>query len=402
MAATGERLASIDLFRGLTVAGMLLVNHPGDPEAVYAPLEHAAWHGWTPADLIFPFFLFVVGISIHLSLARRDATGADAALVRRQILRRAGLICLIGLVLNWYPFYQSGPIPGHDAPGLAARLVERLYRLRILGVLQRIGLAYLGASLIAWRGSTRRVAAAAAALLLGYWAAMTLLPVPGEHVAGAALLDAPGRTLAAWLDRAVLDWSGAGLGNHLWDHSVTYDPEGILSTLPAIATALLGVLAGRWLAGRRPLVERVSGLCAAGAVAAMLGLVWHWVFPINKQLWTSSYVLFTAGVAALAVGTVTWLLTVQRSDRWAWPFLVLGTNAILAYAGSELLARVLHSSIRIKLAGHWTPTELWATRQLEAAGMAAPAASLVWAVLYVALWCAIIAPLYRRGRFLRL
>ncbi len=360
--APERRLAAIDVFRGLTIVGMLLVNNPGDPSTTYGQLRHSVWNGCTLADLVFPFFLFVVGITTHLSLSRRLARGDDAAAIRRQILRRAALIFAFGLLLNWYPFIQSGAIAGHPAPNVIDRLLERLLHLRFLGVLQRIGLAYAAAALLSWRATGRRIVMTVSGLLIGYWIVMTVVPIPNEGVTGVLLGD-PSRTLAAWLDRIALDWTRFGLGNHLWDTRNNLDPEGLLSTVPAIATTLLGVLAGRWLATEQPLSRRIAGLLRAGMVGVTAGLAWNVVFPINKSIWTSSYVLFTAGMACLILAAVTWFMSVPRwrGDRWTHPFLVFGTNPIVAYVGSELLANILHSSIKPILAGHRVPTELWFT-----------------------------------------
>jgi predicted acyltransferase len=369
---------------------MLLVNDPGDAATVFAPLQHSAWHGWTPTDLIFPFFLFVVGVTTHLSLSRRAARGDDDGAVRRQSLRRAAVLFAIGLVLNWFPFYQSGAIAGHPSPDVGDRLLERLRQLRVLGVLQRIALGYLAASLLSWKAPSRRVAGIAAALLVGYWAAMAL---------GSPTLDDRSLTLAARVDRLALDWTRHGLGNHLWDAGVTYDPEGVLSTIPAVATAMLGVLAGRWLATRRPTAERLTALGAAGALGMAAGLVWNWWFPINKALWTSSYALFTAGVACVALVTVSWLVDVARWDRWAWPFRVFGSNAILAYVGAELSAKILHSSLKWKVDGRRIGTEVAVTRGLTEIGFEPRVASLVWALLFVTAWYVVLLRCYRRGVF---
>src|SRR5687768_16211328 len=222
-----ERLVSLDVFRGLTVAGMILVNNTGTWSAIYPPLQHAPWHGWTPTDLIFPFFLFIVGITTHLSRsARRDRGDSDAALVK-QIIRRGAIIYLLGLLMAWFPFYQWGTIEGLTNPTFWERFVYRLEHLRILGVLQRIGLVYIFAGLLTLRTSLKQQVAIVAVLLFGYWFAMTLMPIPGNDI-GALLLSKPGETLQAYVDRAIL---GA---NHVWSESKTYDPEGILSTFPAI------------------------------------------------------------------------------------------------------------------------------------------------------------------------
>ena len=295
--APRERLLSLDVFRGLTIAGMLLVNTPGTWSAIYPPLEHAAWNGWTPTDLVFPFFLFIVGITTELSLSARRARGDDEAAIRQQIVRRGALIFLFGFLLNGVPFFTWTAIPGNPDPTLLQRVVNRLYDWRLLGVLQRIGIAYLAAGLIARRASVRRLVTVVTAILLGYWIAIAGLPVPGTHgTLGALLLDHPEATMAAWWDRFLLDWTRFGLGNHIWPSSVTWDPEGFFSTIPAVATCLIGNLAGRWIVKQeRPLLDRVSALFAVGALGMMVGLMWNWVLPINKSLWTSSYVVFTGG-----------------------------------------------------------------------------------------------------------
>ena len=388
------RLPSLDAFRGLTVAAMLLVNNPGSRTDVYAPLRHAAWNGWTPTDLVFPFFLFIVGVTTHLSLSARTARGDDASAVRRQVLRRGATIFALGLLLNWIPFYQSGAIAGHAHPSFGDRLLERLLDLRAMGVLQRIGLAYVAAAALTWRASARRVAATVIVLLVGYWMAMTLLPVPGELGTGAALLGAPGHTMAAWADRVTLDWTRWGLGNHLRDGGA-FDPEGVLSTLPAIATTMLGVLAGRWLGTHAPVAGRLRALSAAGLAALAIGAAWGLAFPINKNLWTSSYVLFTAGAAALVLCAVAWLMDVRGWRTWARPLVVYGSNPMVAFIGSEVLATVLHSTIKVKVDGHRIAATEWIYRAF-ATGLPPRAASLAYALAFVLVWYAVLLELHRR------
>jgi len=397
-----NRHTSLDVFRGLTIIGMIVVNNPGDSGAVYAELRHSAWNGCTIADLIFPFFLFVVGITTHLSLSSRSARGdADAAL-RRQILRRGTLIFAIGFLLNWFPFYQYGVIAGHPRASFLDHLAGRLETVRFLGVLQRIGFAYVAAAMLTWRASTRRIVVTVAVLLVGYWLALTLLPVPGEDALGAQLLDAPGHTLAAWVDRLSLDWSRWGLGNHIWKSSAVYDPEGLLSTIPAVATTMIGVLTGRWLGSGRSLGERLRGMFAAGAVLVAGGLVWGIGFPINKNLWTSSYVLFTAGVGCLLLGTITWLVDVRQWRRWTTPFLIFGTNPLTAYVGSELTAMLLDSTIKLRVGGHLQSARELIDGRVLASWLDPRAASLVYSLIFVLGWCAILRLLYRRGVVIRI
>ena len=396
-----SRLSSLDVFRGLTIIGMLVVNNPGDSATAFVELRHSPWHGWTIADLIFPFFLFVVGITTHLSLEGRHRRGDDDATIRRQILRRGALIFLIGLLLNWFPFYQYGAIPGHPQPGFFDHLVGRLLALRILGVLQRIGIAYIVAALLSWKASNRRVVWTTAAILLGYWLAMTLLPVPGEGAIGLRLIDDPARTLSAWVDRTTLDWSPWGMGNHLWQDSRVFDPEGLLSTIPAIATTLIGVLAGRWIGGSRSLEGRLNGLFAAGALLTMVGLVWSALFPINKNLWTSSYVLFTAGIACTTLATIAWIVDVRQWRRWTQPCVAFGINPITAYVGAELTAVLFDSTIKLRVDGRLQSVHALGYDAL-AAWLPPAVASLGYSLLFVGFWWCILRVLQRKQIVLKI
>ena len=263
---------AIDVLRGITVAGMLVVNDPGDPEHVFAPFAHSVWNGCTLADLVFPFFLFVVGITTHLSLSRRASSGSDEAAVRRAIMRRAAIIFGLGLLLNAYPFFEKNAVAGPEwLPAFLGHIVARLAQLRIMGVLQRIAIAYLVASFVVQKANTRTIAITTAAILLGYWAAMTLLPVPGTQAIGWQVLNDPARNLSAWVDHVTLDWTPLRLGWHLWDRALPYDPEGLFSTIPAIATVLLGVLTGRWLQSKRVLIDQLRLLAVAGVVTMVVG-----------------------------------------------------------------------------------------------------------------------------------
>ena len=398
------RLRSLDVFRGITIIGMLLVNDPGNASSSYAQLRHSAWNGWTVADLVFPFFLFVVGITTHLSLSARAERGDRDRVLRRQILRRGAIIFAIGLLLNWFPFYQYGPIAGNSSPDFFDHVVARLMELRFLGVLQRIGLAYVVAAMVSLplHTSTKRVGAIIAALLVGYWVALTLLPVPGQDQMGFRLLNEPARTLAAWVDQLTLDWSEWGLGNHIWRDTAVYDPEGLLSTVPAIATTLIGVLAGRWLGSLRSLSERLKGLLIAGIVLTIAGLAWNVVLPINKNLWSSSFVVFTAGIALLLFAAIAWVVDVARWTGWTQPFAVFGTNPIAAYVGAELTAILFDSTIKLRVDGHLRSLHEIAYERMLAPWMDARLASLAYSLLFVALWYFLLLPLYRRGKVLKI
>jgi predicted acyltransferase len=388
-----ERLLSLDVFRGLTVAGMLLVNNPGSWAHIYPPLEHAAWHGWTPTDLIFPFFLFIVGITTELSFSGRRARGASAGALARQVVRRGGLIFLFGLLLSAFPFFQWGDVPGVADPSFADRVLYRLEHLRVMGVLQRIGLAYLVAGLLTLRTTWRQQVAVIAALLLGYWALVALAAVPPTGLPGWQVWDRPGTTVDAWLDRLVLT------PDHLWiGGGGLRDPEGLLSTVPAVASVLIGVLAGRWIGQqRRSLAERLNGLFAVGALGMVAGLVWHWVFPINKNLWTSSYALFTGALACVALATCMWLIDVQKISGWTRPFAVYGTNPMLAFLGSGLMARLLYSILKVDLNGRPVSVVEWLYQRVYAPWLPPEAASLGFALTFVGFWYLVLLWCYRRG-----
>ena len=355
------RLVSLDAFRGATIASMILVNNPGSWSAIYWPLEHAPWHGWTPTDLIFPFFLFVVGIS--LTLSRRIEPGAA--------LRRALLLAGLGLFMAAFPFFD-------------------LSTLRWPGVLQRIAACYLLAFFVRRAAGPRGQAATAAGLLLGYWLLLTRVPAPGG---GMPSLD-PETSLAARVDRLFLT-------GHMWKQTKTWDPEGLLSTLPAVATTLLGLLAGEWLRGGRSRDRRASGLLGGGLALALLGLLWHEAFPINKNLWTSSYVLFTAGLAAYLFGLVYWIVDARGHHGWTRPFVVYGRNAIFVFVASGLVAKTLALVKLPGVDGRPVAAQTLVYRSLFAPWASPVNASLAYALANVAAWYLVLLWMERRGLHLK-
>jgi predicted acyltransferase len=355
---------------------MLLVNNPGSWNAIYPPLEHAPWHGWTPTDLIFPFFLFIVGITTHLSLGARRTKGASDADLIRQIVRRGVILVICGLALASFPYLP----------------LTRITQMRVPGVLQRIGVAYLCGGLLTLRTSWKQQLGILASLLLGYWAAQTLIPVPG--LAGPPSLDDPSGTLSAWLDRTIF-------GSHLWAASKTWDPEGLLTTVPAVGTVILGALCGRWLDPRRDLMARLVGMFAVGALAMVAGLIWHWVFPINKNLWTSSYVVFTAGMGTVALATCIWVVDVLGLRRWTLPAVVFGMNPLIAFLGSGIMARAISTLVKVDLSGERVPIQRLIYERGFASWLEPRKASLLFAITFVLVWATLLWGLYRKRIFLK-
>jgi predicted acyltransferase len=380
------RMVSLDVFRGLTIAGMILVNDPGTWSAIYWPLDHAEWNGWTPTDLIFPFFIFIVGVSMTLSFAARLKRGVTRAALARHIVIRGVAIFAVGLFLNAFPH-----------PHWAT--------LRYTGVLQRIGIVYLLAALFvlltarraaadvrddshAFAANIGAIAAAITVLLVGYWALMRFVPVPGFGVGNLT----PEGNLAAWIDRRIML-------HHLW--RPMWDPEGFLSTLPAIGTALCGVLVGEWLRSAREQTRKIAGLIGVGAAAMIAGRLLHYVFPINKNLWTSTYVIFTAGFAMIVLAACMWIVDAKGWKKWAWPFLVFGSNAIAAFFFATLLSKLsviyhFHPGGRAITWHGYVYTHFFAN-------LAAPKnASLLFAIFFVLLSFVPMWLLYRKRIFIKL
>jgi predicted acyltransferase len=365
----GPRLTSLDAFRGLTIAGMILVNDPGSWDFVYPPLRHAEWHGWTPTDLVFPFFVFIVGVAISLSLSRHITEGMGKGGLSFKIFKRSAIIFALGLFLRLIPHFDFASV-------------------RILGVLQRIALCYLFAALLYLRLGNKGRLGVSVLLLAGYWAALKFIPVPGY---GPGVLDYSGN-LVSYVDLKLL-------AGHLYEPA--FEPEGILSTFPAIATALLGTLAGDWLLTKRRPVAKAAGLAAAGAALTVLGLLLHPFFPINKKLWTSSFVIFTAGAALLLLAACYCLIDVRGWKRWATPFLIFGSNAIAAYVGSGLMVKLL-ALVKVSSGGEQTPVLAWVYQHLFVPWAGEFNGSLAYAIFYVLLWLAMMTPLYRRKIFIKI
>jgi len=379
-----NRLLSIDLLRGLTMAFMIIVNDNGSDAGAYWALKHAQWSGCTPTDLVFPTFLFLVGVTTVFSTAGRLQRGDGKVSLILHVLRRSVILFLLGLVVNNFPFFH-------------------LANFRFYGVLPRIALCYLiVATFYILAPGWRSKACALVGSLVGYWILMRFVPVPGYGIPGKdiPLLD-PNLNLVAWLDRHLFS------AGHLYER--VRDPEGLLSTLPALGTTLIGMLTGLWLRTGRPLAAKTRGIVIAGVAALLLGSLWNHSFPINKKLWTSSYVLFAGGVTLLLLALFLWLADVRRSrERYAssrfisfadTSLLVLGTNAIVAYVLSELLA----SSLGSVLVTPKLDLQHWVYLQIVSIVPNVALSSLLYSLGYLAVcWSVVYVILYRRRIFIKI
>lgn len=364
--AGSTRLASLDAFRGMTIAAMILVNNSGDWAHTYWPLEHAKWNGWTPTDLIFPFFLFIVGISLVFSFTSRTARGQSRERLLLHAVKRSAIIFALGLFLYAYPRFDW-----HTA--------------RIPGVLQRIAVVYLVTSvLVLYTGRVTRVVVTAA-LLLGYWLLLTRVPVPGY---GAGVLTMDGN-LVGYIDRRLIY-------NHLWI-AHRFDPEGILSTIPSIATCLLGIFTGEWMRSARNHTEKLAGLFGASSVGLIAGEIWNLWFPINKMIWTGSYVLFTAGFALFVFGVCYWVIDVRGWKRWSVPFLMFGVNPLTIYFFASWAESALHA---YHLHGRTIKAVLF-SRFFESNMIDPYITSLAWAICFVLVFFVMAWTLYQKRIFIR-
>ena len=371
------RLLCLDIFRGLAVAGMILVDNPGSDEKVYWPIAHAEWNGWTPADFIFPSFLFLMGISLVFSFAKRREKGDSRRQILLHVFVRSLLLIAIGLFVNASPFI------GVD-----------YHALRFEGVTQRIALCYFAAAILELWSDRRGQIIAVAACLFGYWALLRFVPVPGLGVPGRDIpfMD-PNQNLAAWLDRKLF------MG-HLFDG--TRDPEGILSTIPAIATTLFGVLTGHWLRSRKSPARIAIVMLLGGILGLIAGEVWNIWFPINKNLWTSSFAVFTGGFALVFLAMLYWLLEIKRwRGAWTVPVLVFGMNAI---AGVVADSRVYGPGYTFTVKQPDGVALSWhdaAQARLVSLGASPPNASLIYSLVAVLFCWILLWFLWRKRIFLK-
>jgi predicted acyltransferase len=377
------RLTSLDVFRGLAIASMILVNNPGSWQHVYPPLRHAEWHGFTPTDLVFPAFIFIAGVAIAFSFAKFGDREAIDPSVYWKIARRVPILFVLGLLPNIFVIVVQALHHGEAID---------LSTLRIMGVLQRIALAYGIGAIAILRLNRRQLVIFCAAILLGYWAALTWIPVPGY---GPGDLSPKGEgTLVAYLDRLLLTPSHLlGKGN--------FDPEGLLSTLPATITLIFGYFTGDWLR-QQPMTSQTSLQLAIAALCALVvGRLWGVFFPINKQLWTSSFVLYAAGWSLLLLACCYELIEVRRRRRWAFPFEVMGLNSIFLFVASAFLARILLLA-RVGSGEDAPSLYTWMYEHLFVPWAGELNGSLAIALTMVLFWWVVLYVMYRRRWFLKI
>jgi predicted acyltransferase len=373
---TMRRLVSLDVARGITIAFMILVNNGGSGKYSYRQLEHSPWNGWTLTDLVFPSFLFIAGIAIVFSNEARMARGESKGTLRLHVIKRAVILFLFGLVVNGFPLFNLGT-------------------LRIYGVLQRIAVCFLIASLLyLWNSRAWVAATAAVVALLGYWILMRWVPIPGIGVPTHAvpLLD-PNQNWVAYLDRKLLF-------GRLYEG--VRDPEGLLSNIPAMGTILFGVLTGIWLRRPTSASTKALGLLGASISGLVLGNVWNVWFPINKKLWTSSYVLFAAGCTLLLLALCFYAVEIKKWTRgWTFPWLVFGSNAITAYVFSELLAAGL-DTISVHDGGRITNLQQFIYQHWFFPIINPSFGSLMYAIAYVLVCFIPVLLLYRKKIFIKI
>lgn len=366
-----ERLLSLDIFRGITILLMILVNNPGSWSHVYSPLRHAEWNGCTPTDLVFPFFLFIVGVTTAFSLGKIKEREHDLKPILYRLVRRSAMLFFLGLLLGGFPSYD-------------------LSTIRIPGVLQRIAVVYFFTGIIFMTMKKEKIIYLFSFLLLLYWGLLTLIPVPGI---GYANLE-PTTNLAAWIDRIIL-------GNHVWSGTKVWDPEGLLSTIPAVGTALLGVITGYWLKSNNDKTTKTVWMFFYGIILMAFGYIWNFWFPINKSIWTSSYVVYTGGLALVFLAVCYWLIDVQEKKWWIKPFHIYGMNAITVFFLSGFIGRLLYVIKVEDSLGEKVSLKTYIYQEVFLTIFSPINASLMYAVCFILVWLFLMWLLYRKNIFIK-
>ena len=373
-----ERLLSLDVFRGITIMGMILVNNPGTWGAIYPQLEHAKWHGCTFTDLIFPFFLFIVGVAISYSLSKRKAQGGSMKSLYINIFRRTIILFVLGIILAGFPF---GLLFGHEFSWST---------IRIPGVLQRIAIVYMISSILFLSTSTKFQYWFTGLILVIYTMLMSFVPVPGVSYAN---FEA-GTNLSAWIDQLIL-------GNHLWSGTKLWDPEGILSTIPAIGSAMFGIFTGNLLRSEKDPATKTVWLYVLGSVLMVAGWGWSFWFPLNKNIWTSSYVLWTAGLALNFLAFCYWFIDIKKVTWWIKPFHVYGMNAITVFFLSGIVGRIMYMVKWNGADGSVVTIKSYLFDTYFLSWLDPINASLAWAIFYILVWLGLMWILYAKKIFIK-
>ena len=365
-----NRLLALDVFRGMTIASMIIVNIPGSWSYVYAPLRHAKWHGCTPTDFIFPFFLFIVGVAMSYSLKAFENKISLSA--TKKILKRVFIIFSIGLILNAFPFNEG------------------FTHLRILGVLQRIAIAYGIASFFCLYLNSRKLIILSAIILLSYWLLIFLFGQGNPYALDSNLVR-------------VIDLKLIG-EKHLWTGTgIPFDPEGLLSTLPSVVTVIFGYLTGQQIRSKAVLKQTTYRLFLTGLAAIVTGKIWGIFFPINKSLWTSSFVLYTSGWALIFLTVLLWIIDIKGYKKWTFPFIVFGTNSLFVYVLSSIWVKIYIYLIKIpKADGSVTNAYDWIYHSIFEPMAGHMNGSLLFAIAHVFVFWLILLFMYRRKIFIKI
>ncbi len=372
-----ERIKSLDIFRGLAVVGMLFADAPGSWEHMYPLFQHAHWVGCTATDMIFPSFLFIVGIAITISLRKIKESGDIKSFLPR-LAKRVAILVLLGLFVNL--LYEPNSL--------------NFSTLRVMGVLQRIAIVYLFASLLFLKCNVRQIVYVSATILVGYWVLMSFGPIPGVGSPNLSVYPDGGvNNMAAWLDSVLL-------GDNAWIWSKPWDPEGVLATLPSIVTALIGVLTGYWLVSERSQLEKVKWMAIAGVALVAVGLLFGTFFPIIKKIWTSSYVLLAAGCSLLVYSALYWIVDIKNIYKWAIPLKYIGMNAIIAFVMSGSIDAIL-CKIQISSSGADVPLKDLIYNIGFESWLQPINASMVYSIVNVSIWGLLTYVLYKKNIFLK-
>lgn len=365
-----QRLASIDAFRGLTIAGMIIVLNPGSWKYVYPAFKHADWHGWTIADLVFPFFLFIVGVSITFSLSKIKIDNLEKKEVYLKIIKRSVILFLLGIFINSFPDFN-------------------FQQFRIMGVLQRIAICYLIVSILFLNTKYESQAIIAVSLLFIYWAIMEWVAVPGYPLGSYG----KGENAANYLDRFILS-------GYMGYYEKLGEPEGFISTLPSLSLTLFGVLTGHFIKSKKEIKKSASMMFGIGVLLFLLGLVWDNWLPINKNLWTSSFTVLTGGLGLILFSIFYYLIDGLNYQKFAKPFVVLGMNAITVYVLSIVTAKII-KLLTFTSNGTLYHARSWAYENILLGIFGLKGASLVYALIYCAIWCGIMWILYYKKIFIK-